>query len=596
MHQAPDEADVPSFTASSRSVKRRRAAAVAAPAPQLAPLPAGLAGSSRVLRCTGAAELTAAADLAALAASGGAGGGGAAGRGTTTSNVGSSLLVDRTDSSDPPQRLSRLSNGTAAQQQYHRSDAPPPSGRRRRSSLRASWQQRQQQPVSLVGPHHAHHDPQQQQQQQQLSEVIDLSRDSSSELRESEPASHGSMEPPAAKRPCRGLALRAGAPPALPPEALWVEDRESPPFRSDDEDGHYQFEVGENFSRRFKIMRKFGEGTFGRVVECWDRIRRDYVAVKIIRNIQKYRDAAMVELEVLKTLEAADPSQAQGHCVRLLEWFDYRGHVCMVFERLGLSLYDFLRRNSYRPFPLEVARSFTRQLLESVAFMHSLGLVHTDLKPENILLRSQDVVKAHNLPGSKLCKRLPATNEVVVIDFGSATWEDEYHSAVVCTRHYRAPEVILGSGWSYPADLWSVGCILVELLTGEALFQTHENLEHLAMMECVLGAIPPHLAAAADENAAAYFRNNRLDWPGGAESRKSVKAVAKLRRLRDYLRQQGDSGSLQAHMDSLVDLLQRLLGYDPATRMTAEEALQHPFFEGEQVYRHVSQVPLPLHH
>ncbi len=53
------------------------------------------------------------------------------------------------------------------------------------------------------------------------------------------------------------------------------------------------------------------------------------------------------------------------------------------------------------------------------------------------------------------------------------------------TRHYRAPEVILGLGWSFACDMWSVGCILVELLAGDALFQTHENLEHLAMMEKV---------------------------------------------------------------------------------------------------------------
>lgn len=53
------------------------------------------------------------------------------------------------------------------------------------------------------------------------------------------------------------------------------------------------------------------------------------------------------------------------------------------------------------------------------------------------------------------------------------------------TRHYRAPEIILGLGWSFPCDIWSIGCILVEFFTGDALFQTHDNLEHLAMMESV---------------------------------------------------------------------------------------------------------------
>lgn len=77
-----------------------------------------------------------------------------------------------------------------------------------------------------------------------------------------------------------------------------------------------------------------------------------------------------------------------------------------------------------------------------------------------------------------------------LIDFGSATFEPDYHASVVSTRHYRAPEIILGTGWSYPCDAWSIGCILIEFYTGEALFQTHENVEHLAMMEKVFGGMP----------------------------------------------------------------------------------------------------------
>ena len=292
-----------------------------------------------------------------------------------------------------------------------------------------------------------------------------------------------------------------------------------------------------------KILSKMGEGTFGRVLECWDRKTRGYVAIKIVRAVQKYRDAAMIELEVLATLEKNDAA-GRFHCVSLREWFDYRGHVCMVFERLGPSLYDFLRKNAYRPFPGPLVRAFGKQLLEAVAYLHSLKLVHTDLKPENILLTSGDYDRpavaaaaaaaaaasaaaaaaagggdatttgaaAANeaaaasaaaasaaaaaaaaqaaSTSSRAPARVPRSSAVRVIDFGSATFDDAHHSAVVSTRHYRAPEVILGLGWTYPADLWSAGCILVELATGDALFQTHENLEHLAMMESVLGPMP----------------------------------------------------------------------------------------------------------
>ncbi|GFP99037.1 serine/threonine-protein kinase afc2 [Phtheirospermum japonicum] len=126
--------------------------------------------------------------------------------------------------------------------------------------------------------------------------------------------------------------------------------------------------------------------------------------------------------------------------------------------------------------------------------MHDLHLIHTDLKLENILLVSQEYLKgsSRSPKDSSYCKRVPKSSAIKVIDFGSTTYDKKDQSYIVSTRHYRAPEVILGLGWSYPCDIWSVGCILVELCSGEALFQTHENLEHLAMMERVLGQLPQH--------------------------------------------------------------------------------------------------------
>lgn len=129
--------------------------------------------------------------------------------------------------------------------------------------------------------------------------------------------------------------------------------------------------------------------------------------------------------------------------------------------------------------------------------MHDLNLIHTDLKPENILLVSnhyQTFTYNRHIPSSSTTttrvarqRRVLLDTDIRLIDFGSATFEEEYHSSVVSTRHYRAPEIILNLGWSYPCDIWSIGCILVEFYTGDALFQTHDNLEHLAMMEAVCG-------------------------------------------------------------------------------------------------------------
>ncbi|GIL79629.1 hypothetical protein Vretimale_12329 [Volvox reticuliferus] len=374
--------------------------------------------------------------------------------------------------------------------------------------------------------------------------------------------------------------FRPGVPARISLSAFRMPDKLSPPLRDDDKDGHFQYELGENLSSRYKILSKMGEGTFGRVLECWDRKQEGYVAIKIVRNIDKYRHAAMIELEVLNTLEKNDPF-GQNHCVTLREWFDYRGHVCMVFEKLGLSLFDYMRKNGYKPFPLDLVQDFGRQLLQAVSYMHELRLVHTDLKPENILLTCQESAQPTESSGSsgngRCCSR-PPSSEIKVIDFGSATFEEQYHSCIVSTRHYRAPEVILGLGWSYPCDMWSIGCILIELITGEALFQTHENLEHLAMMEAVLGPVPATMSCkCARTPAGKYFNGGgRLNWPDGA-SRKSIKAVKRLSGLHQLILAQGDT-SARPYATELVDLIGSMLRYEPADRLTAHQALAHPFF------------------
>ncbi|KAJ6915047.1 hypothetical protein NC651_017124 [Populus alba x Populus x berolinensis] len=370
-------------------------------------------------------------------------------------------------------------------------------------------------------------------------------------------------------------------------------------------------------------------GTFGRVLECWDRQTREYVAIKVVRSIHKYRDAAMIEVDILQRV--AKNEKASSRCVQIRNWFDYRNHICIVFEKLGPSLFDFLKRNKYSPFPVDLVREFGRQLLESVAYMHDLRLIHTDLKPENILLVSSEYIK---LPGSKRSSSdemhfrcLPKSSSIKLIDFGSTAFDNQNHSSIVSTRHYRAPEVILGNellcwqmrmcfplwlllhvstshgrfsilsfslaipptkmlilnlevfdrclGWSYPCDLWSIGCILVELCSGEALFQTHENLEHLAMMERVLGPLPEHMILKANRGAEKYFRRgSRLNWPEGAVSRESIRAVKKLDRLKLMISQNVDSSR-----SPLIDLLHGLLKYDPSERLTAWQALNHPFFK-----------------
>jgi dual-specificity kinase len=139
-----------------------------------------------------------------------------------------------------------------------------------------------------------------------------------------------------------------------------------------------------------------------------------------------------------------------------MDAFDWRGHICIVTPLLGLSVFDFLKSGGFVPFPGSHIQAFARQLLGSIAFLHDLNLVHTDLKPENILLINhtyQTFTYNRNIPSSSTLtarsakfRRVLLAPQINLIDFGSATFDDEYHSSVVSTRHYRAPEIILGIG------------------------------------------------------------------------------------------------------------------------------------------------------
>ncbi|ORX54989.1 kinase-like protein [Hesseltinella vesiculosa] len=332
----------------------------------------------------------------------------------------------------------------------------------------------------------------------------------------------------------------------------------------DDKDGHLIMQPNDYLTARYKVMRMLGQGTFGKVVECYDRVRRTFCAIKVIRAIPKYREASKIEIRVLTTLKERDPLNLHK-CIHLLEWFDYRNHICMVFELLGQSVFDFLKSNEFKPFPSTHIQHFAKQLLTSVAFLHDLKLIHTDLKPENILLVSQTCHMDNK-------SRVLDNTEIRLIDFGSATFEQDYHASVVCTRHYRAPEIILGSGWSYPCDIWSVGCILVELFTGEALFHTHENLEHLALMEACLGKIPAHVSRPAATFAQKYFKNSILRYPDAKTTRQSREFVAKMKTLNHLI-----TPDTPMNVE-FRDLISKMLVYDAKERITAREALRHSFF------------------
>jgi len=337
----------------------------------------------------------------------------------------------------------------------------------------------------------------------------------------------------------------------------------------DDEDGHLSYKLGdiiENETQRYKILATLGEGTFGKVVKVKELNTDQVLALKIIKNVDKYREAAKLEVNVLEKLQEKDP-QGKHLCAKMTSWFNYWGHMCLIFELLGLSVFDFLKENNYHPYPLEQVRHVIYQLCHSTKFLHECRLTHTDLKPENILFTSSDWEISYNARKRKDVRKVKST-EVRLIDFGSATFDWEHHSKVVSTRHYRAPEVILELGWSQPCDVWSVGCIMFELYLGFTLFQTHDNREHLAMMEKILGPFP---ASMTRRTKTKYFSTGKLVWDESSSAGKYVRENCKL--LKKY--QQGDG---EDH-EQLFDLIQSMLIYDPAERIGLDQVLRHPFFD-----------------
>ncbi|XP_071670830.1 dual specificity protein kinase CLK4 isoform X3 [Patagioenas fasciata] len=316
-----------------------------------------------------------------------------------------------------------------------------------------------------------------------------------------------------------------------------------------------------------EIVATLGEGAFGKVVECIDHdMRGMHVAVKIVKNVGRYREAARSEIQVLEHLNNMDPS-SNFRCVQMLEWFDHHGHVCIVFELLGLSTYDFIKENSFLPFHINDIRNMAYQICQSINFLHHNKLTHTDLKPENILFVESDYIVKYNAK-MKRDERTLKNTDIKVVDFGSATFDDEHHSTLVSTRHYRAPEVILALGWSQPCDVWSIGCILIEYYLGFTVFQTHDSKEHLAMMERILGPLPTHMIKKSRKH---YFRHDQLDWDEHSSAGRYVRRRCKP--LKEFMHCQ------DTDHQSLFDLVRRMLEYDPAKRITLDEALQHPFFE-----------------
>ncbi|KAJ8377502.1 hypothetical protein AAFF_G00259700 [Aldrovandia affinis] len=331
----------------------------------------------------------------------------------------------------------------------------------------------------------------------------------------------------------------------------------------DDEHGGYIHVPHDHLAYRYEFLKVIGKGSFGQVAKVYDHKTRQHLALKVVRNEKRFQRQAAEEVRILEHLRRQDRAGAVN-AVRMLESFSFRGHTCMTFELLSLNLYELLKRNRFQGFSLPLVRRFAHSILQCLEALLRNRIIHCDLKPENILLKQQ------------------GRSAVKVIDFGSSCFEHQRVYTYIQSRFYRAPEVILGARYGPPIDVWSLGCILAELLTGSPLFPGEDEGDQLACVMEVLGPPPARLLEQSKRAknfisskghprycAASVLPGGALVLTGGRSRRGKLRGPPGSRDWASALKGCDDS--------AFIDFLRRCLEWEPGARMTPAQALRHPW-------------------
>jgi dual specificity tyrosine-phosphorylation-regulated kinase 1 len=340
----------------------------------------------------------------------------------------------------------------------------------------------------------------------------------------------------------------------------------------DDENHDYIVQRGELVMCRYELQNVIGKGSFGQVVRAYDKLEKKTVAIKIIKNKPPFFKQAQIEIRLLELMNKLDPDDKAG-IVRLINHFQFREHLCLVFEMLSFNLYDLLRNTQFEGISLGLIRRFARQLLTSLQFLSrsEVSIIHCDLKPENILL-------VH-----------PRQNLIKLIDFGSSCHTGEKIYQYIQSRFYRSPEVLMGVSYSQPIDMWSLGCILVELHTGNPLFGGKDEEDQMFKIVDVLGMPPVSMLLRGTKCGKFFVKNTQ-----GNYDRKPPKDLTRRygpRKLSTVLgvdmggpqgRWRSKPGHTRADYDLFLDLIDKLLVFDPSKRLTPHQAKDHPFFAVEE--------------
>ncbi|XP_051626687.1 dual specificity tyrosine-phosphorylation-regulated kinase 4 isoform X2 [Manacus candei] len=322
----------------------------------------------------------------------------------------------------------------------------------------------------------------------------------------------------------------------------------------DDEHGSYLKVLHDHIAYRYEVLEVIGKGSFGQVAKCLDHKTNELVALKIIRNKKRFHSQALVEVKILDALLKKDKDDTHN-IIHMKEYFYFRNHFCISFELLGINLYELIKKNNFQGFSLSLIRHFTRGVLRCLQVLYQERIIHCDLKPENILLY-------HNGQGS-----------VKVIDFGSSCYEDQRVYTYVQSRFYRSPEVILGHPYAMAVDMWSLGCIIAELYTGYPLFPGENEVDQLACIMEVLGLPPADLIQASSR------KRTFFDSKGFPKSVTNSKGKKRCPDSKDL------STVLKTHDAGFLDFLKGCLMWEPALRMTPDEAMKHSWIQEPKIYR-----------
>jgi serine/threonine-protein kinase PRP4 len=338
----------------------------------------------------------------------------------------------------------------------------------------------------------------------------------------------------------------------------------------DDIEGYYRIIAGELIDERYLVTKTLGRGVFAAVVRAEDQTTKQTVAIKIIRNNETMRTAGQKEIEMLKTLNSAD-TKDDRHVVRLLRTLDFKNHLCLVFENLGSNLRDVLKKfGRDTGINIMAVRSYAYQAIRGLDLLRECQIVHADLKPDNML-----VDESHNL--------------LKLADLGSAIHiSEETPTPYLVSRFYRAPELILGTPYDYGVDMWSLGCSLFELYSGNILFSGRNNNHMLKVIMEACGVFSHKMLRKGkftDQhfNERFVFVSHEVDRITENPVEKQITNVGPFpkKKLSFLLNDMESDDQSKLLVSRLIDLLDKMLTLNPEKRITPKDALKHAFIVGE---------------